>query len=150
MPEFKLVINDAKTGKSYQKVISGNEADQFVGLKIKDKVEGNIIGIDGSELEITGGSDTSGFPMREEIPGNARKRILMREGVGFRVKKKKKAHKPQLHYFLQRRKTVVGNTISNLTAQINLKVLKYGNKGIAESLGIEEKAVEKEEKKEGS
>ena len=139
MVEFKLVISDAKTGKSYQKVISGNEADQFVGLKVKDKADGNIIGLNDYELQITGGSDTSGFPMRAEIEGSARKKILIKEGVGFNPKKKKKAHKPQLHYFLQKRKTVVGNTISNSTAQINLKVLKSGSKGIAESFGIEEK-----------
>lgn len=142
MVEFKLVIGDAKTGKSYQKVISGNEADQFVGLKVKDKVNGNIVGLSDYELQITGGSDTSGFPMRAEIEGAVRKKVLMKEGVGFEPKKKKKAHKPQLHYFLQKRKTVVGNTISNSTSQINLKVLKAGSKSIAESFGIEEKKEE--------
>jgi len=136
MPEFKLTINDTKSGKSYKKIVSANEADAFKRTKLKSKVNGNEIGFSGYEFEITGGSDTAGFPMRYDIEGFGRKRPLITRGPGVRrLKKGEKA-----------RKTVVGNTLSHTISQINLKVIKYGSKSIPEILGIKE--VPKEETKE--
>jgi len=40
--EFKFVISDPKTGKSYQKALNN---EWFVGKKIGDKVEGNLVGL---------------------------------------------------------------------------------------------------------
>lgn len=122
MPDFKLVINDPKTAKSYQKIVTGNEADVFRGTKIKSKISGDQIGLKDYELEITGGSDSSGFPMRSDIEGILRKRPLVSRGPG--IKGLKKGEKI--------RKTVAGNTISHLTSQINLKVLKHGSKSLDE------------------
>ena len=90
----------------------------------------------GYEFEITGGADSSGFPMRKDVEGSVRKKILIEQGVGIRNKEKG----------LRKRKTVRGNTINNNTAQISMKVVKAGKKPIKE-----EKVAEKdnsEEKKE--
>ena len=40
-----------------------------VAEKIMEKIDGNTLGLSGYELQITGGSDKSGFPMRRDIEG---------------------------------------------------------------------------------
>ena len=116
MAEFKLVISDPKKGKSYQKEVKEKEASSLVGLKIGSKVSGDKIELAGYEFEISGGSDNCGFPMRKDLEGTARKKILIVGGVGLHSKRKG----------MKKRKTVAGNTISNSTSQINMKILKYG------------------------
>jgi small subunit ribosomal protein S6e len=122
MAEFKLTINDPKTGKSYKKEVSGSESDVFRGKKIGDVVSGNAFGLSGYELEITGGSDKDGFPMRGDIEGTGRKKPLVVSGVGARPKGKG----------IKQRKTVRGNVIDVDISQINLKVVKEGNKKLEE------------------
>ena len=80
MAELKLVINDPKTGKSYAKV---SDID-LAGNKIGDKIQGDQLGLKGYELQITGGSDTAGFPMRSDIEASTRKRALLSSGPGLR------------------------------------------------------------------
>lgn len=138
MVELKVVINDTKTGKSYQKVISENEAHIFSGLKIKNKVSGNSLGLDGYELEIRGGSDNAGFPMRFDIDGFGRKKPYVSQGPGVRG----------LKHGQKTRKTVIGNTVSNSLHQINLKIVKHGSKSVEDCLGIKPKESSEEAKKE--
>jgi len=133
MPEFKLTINDVKTGKSYKKVISDEDSDTFRGKKIKDKVDGAGIGLKGYEFEITGGSDNAGFPMRGDIEGSARKRPLISKGPGVKIKRKG----------MRTRKRLAGNQLNHLTSQINLKVVKYGAEELVKVFGKEEKSAEK-------
>ena len=118
MVEFKLVISDPKTGKTYQKSLSESDSERLIGLRIKDKIKGDLIDLNGYELEIRGGSDYCGFPLRSTLKGSARKKVLLSKGPGVKIKKKG----------MLKRKTVVGNTISHRPAQINLKVLSYGSK----------------------
>ena len=67
--------------------------------------------------ELTGGSDKCGFPMRRDVQGTSRKRILAVKGVGIKHKSRG----------IKQRKTVCGNTIHADIIQVNLKVLKQGN-----------------------
>jgi small subunit ribosomal protein S6e len=120
MADFKLVIANPKTGKCVQQELKAPNSNVMIGKKIGDKIEGSNINLKGYELEITGGSDSCGFPMRKEIPGAVRKRILAVSGVG--VKKAAKG--------IKQRKTVCGNTINEKIIQINLKVLKEGEENI--------------------
>ncbi len=132
MAEYKVVINDVKSGKSYQKLVPD---EAFHGKKIRDKVDGKVLGLHGYELEITGGSDNAGVPMRADVEGMGRRRILIGKSVGVRDAPKG----------IRYRKTVSGNTISNRTVQVNVKVIKHGAKSIEESLGLkkEEKLLDK-------
>ena len=132
MVEVKVVINDVKSGKSYQKPFP---QDAFLGLKLNDKINGETLGLDGYEFQVTGGSDDAGFPMRSDIQGTARKKALLSKGVG--VKTVIEGHKG-----IRVRKSVRGNTVSDKTAQLNLKVLKYGSKSLEENLGVQPKAAE--------
>ena len=135
MAEFKLTISDAKTGKSKQIKLSEENSKNLLKLKIGDKIKGEIIDLNGYEFVITGGSDYAGFPMRADVPGNMRKKILSGKSVGVRKLKNKND---------RIRKTVCGNTIHGKIAQINLKILKMGK----EDIFAEEKPAEEEEKKE--
>ncbi len=136
MAEFKLTINDPKTGKSYKHLTSDTS---LVGKKIKEKVKGDVFGLKDYEFEITGGSDNAGFPMRFDIPGIQRKKALLTRGPGVKIKRKG----------MRKRKTVAGNEISKKTVQINLKIIKPGSKKIEEILGKKEETKEasKEETK---
>lgn len=135
MVTYKLVISDPKNGLSAQKEVKDPESKAFMGKKIGQSIKGEVFGLPGYEFLITGGSDFCGFPMRKDVPGIARKRILAVSGIGVRKKGKG----------LRQRKTVCGNTIYAQTAQINLKVSAYGKENIfAEA---ETKVKEKKEEK---
>lgn len=131
MVSFKLVIG-TKDGKCVQKELQEPEAKVFLGKKIGDVVSGDLVGFGGYEFMVTGGSDYCGFPMRKDIEGFARKRILAVEGIG--LKKKAKG--------VRVRKTVCGNTIHPKISQVNLKVTKEGKEPLVSKEEV------KEEKKE--
>ncbi|MFC1691020.1 30S ribosomal protein S6e [Nanoarchaeota archaeon] len=139
MAEYKIVLNDPKTGKSYQKELKEQAADQLKGKKIGDAVKGDLLGLSGYEFKITGGSDSAGFPMRADNPGINRKRVLIMKGsVGLR-----KAPKG-----IKKRRTVCGNIITETMAQVNMKITKHGSGPIAEEAPKEEAAKEGEAPKE--
>ena len=124
MPTAKFVVADPKTGRCYQ-----IEADNtpLVGKKIGEVFDGKILGLEGYKLQITGGTDSSGFPMRPDIHGSRKVRVLLSAPPGFKPKRKGE----------RRRKTVRGNTIAPDIVQINVKVVEYGEKSIPELLGLE-------------
>jgi small subunit ribosomal protein S6e len=140
MVDFKVVVNDTKNGKSYQIPVSGHHANSLIGKKIGDEVDGIFISLPGYKMEITGGTDKDGFPMRKDLPGMVRKKLLLSKSVGFRPKEKG----------LRKKKSVRGNTINQDVVQINMKVTKYSAKPIDQIVGAEKKdeAEKKVEKKE--
>ncbi len=97
---------------AFQIRISGSVIQSLVGLKIGDKIDGRIIGLPNIRLEIRGGSDLAGFPMRVDVAGPAKKYVLLSQGPGFRPKEEGE----------RRRKLVRGNTISEDIVQINTVV----------------------------
>jgi small subunit ribosomal protein S6e len=132
MTKIKINIGNPQNGKTNQFELDDNQSETLIGKKIGDKVSGKDTGHEGYEFQITGGSDYCGFPMRKDITGTARKKILATKGVGMRSKRQG----------LRLRKTVSGNTIYNKTAQVNLKILKAGKT----PLGGEEAAASEEQK----
>jgi len=130
MVTFKVVFG-TKQGKCVQKDVAEPAANELLGKNIGDKVSGDLIGFPGYEFEITGGSDFCGFPMRADIPGPGRKRILDVKSTGIKSVKGKG---------VRQRKTVCGAMVHPKIAQINLKVLKEGATPL-----VEPKAEEKKE-----
>lgn len=118
MSEFKAVINDPRDGMTYQTVVTGHHANSLIGRKIGDEFDGIFVGLPGYKLKITGGSDKSGFPMRKEIPGTRRKKVLISRSVGFKPTVKGQ----------RKKKTIRGNTISAELIQINMKITAFGAK----------------------
>jgi small subunit ribosomal protein S6e len=139
MVEFKVVVNDTKSGKSHQVEVSGHHANSLVGKKIGDEVDGIFISLPGYKLQITGGTDKDGFSMRSDLPGIQRRKLLLSEGNAFHAREKG----------LRKKKSVRGNTISLDIVQINMKVTKHSSKKIEDILKNTEKTEEnkKEEKK---
>lgn len=140
MVEYKLSIGDPKSGKTHKIDLGEPEAKEILGKRIGDKVKGDKIGFPGYEFEITGGSDSSGFPMRKDVMGTARRKILIAKGVGTRHKRKG----------IRLRRTVAGNTFHRDSVQVNLKVVKAGKQPLGEAPAEEskEKPVQEEKKKE--
>ncbi len=128
MAQFKIVVG-TKNGKCVQKELSEDESKSLLGKKIGESLAGEGIGFAGYEFLITGGSDHCGFPMRKDVDGAGRKRILAVKGIG--LKKKAKG--------IRQRKTVCGNMINPKTAQINMKVTKEGAEKLVEEKPKEEK-----------
>ncbi|MCX8172667.1 MAG: 30S ribosomal protein S6e [Archaeoglobaceae archaeon] len=123
--EFRVVVSDPKTGKAYQKIVSGANANRLIGKQIGDTISGTILDLPPDyELQITGGSDKDGVPMRPDIPSSGRKRILMSGGIGFKPKEPG----------LRKRKIVRGRVISKDILQINMKVVKHGRVPLEEIL----------------
>ncbi len=129
---MKLVLADPETGKTYQKELDKNQEKVLYGVKIGDKIKGDSIGLVGYEMIITGGSDKDGFPMRPDLHGTSRKRILLSKGPGFHPKRKGE----------RRRKTIRGNTIAEDIVQVNAKVVKKGSKSLDALMGKEEEKKE--------
>jgi len=122
MVEFKVVVNDIQSGKSYNIPVSGHHANSLIGKKINDEVDGIFVSLPGYKLKITGGTDKDGFPMRQDIPGSTRRRLLLSRGLGFKPQTRGK----------RKKKSVRGNTINQEIVQVNMKVMKPGAKPIEE------------------
>ena len=107
MATFKLNISDKK-GKTITKEVKEKEAGPFLGLQVGNELDAALIGESG-KLKITGGSDKSGVPLREDIHGGARKYILLSKGVGLR----------DAEMGQRVRKLIRGNTITEEVYQLN-------------------------------
>ncbi len=119
---MKIVISDAKTGKSYGLELPKDKESSFIGKKIGDKVEGGAVGAEGYELAITGGSDMSGFPMRSDVSGPRRAKVVLTSGTGYR----------RSEHGRREARIVRGNIISDQIVQINAKVVSAGSKPLEE------------------
>ena len=113
-------------GETYQKELE--DSSQLFGTQIGETFDGGIIGLSGYKLEVRGGSDRDGFPMKDSLEGTERKRVLMKNGVGLDVEKDGE----------RQRKSVRGNTVSNQIEQLNTKVVEAGDKSVEDLLTEED------------
>ena len=109
MTNFKLTVSDIK-GKSVTKELKDNDANPLLGLEIGNETDAAIVGLKG-KIKVTGGSDKSGVPMRSDIHGAARKRVLLSKGVGLQ----------DAEIGQRVRKLMRGNTVSEEIYQLNCK-----------------------------
>lgn len=123
MVEFKLVISEA--AKSYARAVGDPQSAGFLGKHIGESVGGELLGLTGYTLRITGGTDKSGFPLRPDIPGARQTRVLVGDGFGF--------HAPREG--ARKRRTFRGSAVSEETVQINLAVEQKGPRPLSELLG---------------
>ncbi len=130
------IVMSTKTGKAYQADVPQDKVSAFLGLKIKDEIDGGLVGAAGYKLKITGGSDISGFPIREDVSGSRRMKVLLSEPPGFN---------PTLRGERARR-TVHGNQVDLEIAQLNTIVIADGPQPL-EELFKKKEGEKKEEKK---
>jgi small subunit ribosomal protein S6e len=127
--DFRVVISDPKSGKAYQVELKDAGANRFLGHRIGDKIDGAVLGLPGYSIVVTGGSDREGFPMRADLPGSRRRRLLVAGGTGYHPSAEGK----------KRRKSVHGKDISADVGQINVKIVESGAKPVEELLGTASK-----------
>ncbi|MFC7132873.1 MULTISPECIES: 30S ribosomal protein S6e [Salinibaculum] len=128
MAEFTVAVADPEDGTTYQVDVADQDANRFIGKEIGEDVDGSAVGLDGYTLEITGGSDDAGRPMREDVLGADLKNVLLEGGTGY---------KPQTEGE-RKRVTVRGREVSNATRQINATITGRGGGEVADLLGDEE------------
>jgi small subunit ribosomal protein S6e len=119
-------INISYKGKTYK---LDTENEFLVGKKIGEQIDGSELdnNLLGYNLEITGTSDVSGIPGFKDLQGSSYHRILLKRGKGMRDTRKG----------IRLRKTLRGAEISLKTNQVNIKVLKEGDKKFEEIINKE-------------
>jgi small subunit ribosomal protein S6e len=124
MAEFEVVVGDPETGETFQREVDGQDANRFLGREVGDEVGGDAVGLSGFTVEITGGSDETGRPMREDVSGTRLKELLLEGGVGFNPSRDGE----------RKRITVRGREVDDDVAQINVSVVD-GDGDVTEVLG---------------
>ncbi|MFW9846280.1 MAG: 30S ribosomal protein S6e [Candidatus Thorarchaeota archaeon] len=114
---FKLVISDPEDGKAIQYELDDAKTNALIGKNIGEVVEGDMLGLPGYKLKITGGSDRSGFPIRPDVHGSGKKRVLIKGPPGFKSKRKGTA----------KRKTVRGRELNADISQVNMRIEEKGS-----------------------
>lgn len=112
LAQFKLVISDSK-GKSLSRELRDKSAQPLLGSKIGDVLDSSVIGMDQGKIKITGGSDKSGTPMRQDIHGGVKKYALLSKGVGMRAVSKG----------TRIRKLIRGNMVTEEIFQLNCRLI---------------------------
>ena len=130
MADFQVVVGDADDGTTYSFDVEGQDANRFVGRSIGETVDGDAVGLPGYELEITGGSDNSGRPMRPDVSGPDTRAILSEGGIGFQPTVEGE----------RKRITVRGAEVSEDTRQINARIVERGDQSVEDLLGGDEDA----------
>lgn len=124
---MKIVYSDKKTGRSAQAEIAEDMKPLLLNRRVGDVVDGAVIGLSGYKLQITGGSDKSGFPMDAALQGSGKRGMLRPASSSGRNKG------------VRIRRTVAGSTVSENTEQVNAVIVEYGAKSIDEVLPKKEK-----------
>jgi len=127
MAEFTVAVADPESGTTYQIDASGQDANRFIGREIGDEVDGSAVGLPGYQLEITGGSDNAGRPMRGDVRGAALSSVLLEGGTGYNPSREGE----------RKRVTVRGREVSDDTRQINVRIGGRGDEAVEELLGDE-------------
>jgi small subunit ribosomal protein S6e len=122
MADFKVTVADPDSGTTYQRDVDGQDTNRFLGREIGEEVDGSAVGLSGFTLEITGGSDAAGRPMRKDVAGANLKELLLDGGAGYKPSRDGE----------RKRVTVRGRQVSEETAQINARVVD-GEGDVAEA-----------------
>lgn len=128
MAEFTVAVSDPETGLTHQVDVTDQDANRFIGREIGEEVDGAAVGLEGYTLELTGGSDNAGRPMRDDVAGANLKTVLLTGGTGF---------KPETDGE-RKRVTVRGREVSDATRQINAKIVEQGDGDVANLLADDE------------
>lgn len=135
MVDYRLTVSDSKTKLAYQIAVTGPVANKLIGKNIGDVISGDVAGMAGYSLKITGGTDKDGFAMRGDLPGPSRRKVLVAGGVGYNP----------VADGAKRRKSMRGREISSDISQINTVIVEYGEKPMTELFAKKEGEEAKEE-----
>jgi len=109
-----LIVSDPDTGTSQRVELEDERMPPLVGVRIGQVIDGTIANLPGHRIQLTGGTDRDGIPMRPDVHGGAKARIILSGGVGFKPKRKGE----------RKRVVVRGNTVSADTTFLNFKIVE--------------------------
>ena len=114
MAKFKVIVSDPQVGTSKVVELEESRAAPFIGRKLGETLDGSVVDLPAHTIQILGGSDKDGVPMRGNVHGGIRRRVVLSGGAGFKAKKSGE----------RKRKTVRGDIITDEIVQINLKIVE--------------------------
>lgn len=114
MAKFKVIVSDPETGTSKVVELEEARAVPFIGRRVGETIDGSVVDLPAHTVQILGGSDKDGVPIRGNVHGGVRRRVVLSGGAGFNPKNKGE----------RRRKTVRGNVITDEIVQINMKIVE--------------------------
>jgi len=112
MAKFKVIVSDPETGTSKVVELEEARAVPFIGRRVGETIDGAVVDLPAHKVQILGGSDKDGVPMRGNVHGGVRRNVVLSGGAGFSPKKKGE----------RKRKSVRGSTITDEIVQINMKI----------------------------
>ncbi len=118
MAKFKVIMSDPESGTSKVVELEEARAFPFIGRKIGESIDGSVVDLPAHKLQIRGGSDRDGVPMRPNVHGGSRRKVVLSGGVGFNPQDKGQ----------RRRKAVRGEIITDEIAQINTMIIEKPKK----------------------
>jgi small subunit ribosomal protein S6e len=114
MAKFKVIVSDPQAGTSKVVELEEARASPFIGRKLGETLDGTVVDLPAHKVQLMGGSDKDGVPMRSNVHGGIRRAVVLSGGTGFKPNKKGE----------RRRKTVRGDVITDEIVQINMKIVE--------------------------
>jgi small subunit ribosomal protein S6e len=114
MAKFKVIVSDPQAGTSKVIELEEARASPFIGRKLGETLDGAVVDLPAHKVQLLGGSDKDGVPMRSNVHGGVRRAVVLSGGAGFKPKKKGE----------RRRKTVRGDVITDEIVQLNIKIVE--------------------------
>jgi small subunit ribosomal protein S6e len=114
MAKFKIIVSDPETGTSKVVELEEARATPFIGRRVGEIMDGSVVDLPGHKVQIMGGSDKDGVPMRGNVHGGVRRNIVLSGGAGFSPRDKGE----------RKRKTVRGSVITDEIVQVNMKIIE--------------------------
>jgi small subunit ribosomal protein S6e len=108
-----LIISDPETGESRKVEVEDSRMSALIGRRIGEVLDGAIANLPGYKLQLTGGCDKDGIPMRPDIHGGVKGRFILSGGVGYKPRNPGE----------RRKKMVRGNTVTSETKYLNFKIV---------------------------
>ena len=109
-----LIISDPETGRSQRVELEAAQMNPLIGRRIGNTIDGTIANLTGHRIQLTGGTDKDGIPMRPDVHGGVKANIILSGGVGYKPKKKGE----------RKRVVVRGNTVTADTIFLNFKIVE--------------------------
>ena len=114
MAKFKVIVSDPKAGTSKVVELEEARAAPFIGRRLGEIIDGSVVDLPAHKVQILGGSDKDGVPMRGNVHGGVRRNVVLSGGAGFSPKNKGE----------RKRKSVRGAVITDEIVQINMKIVE--------------------------
>ncbi len=113
MAKFKVIVSDPQAGTSKVVELEEARASPFIGKKLGETIDGAAVDMPAHKIQLTGGSDSDGVPMRNDVHGGVRRAVVLSGGAGYNPTRKGG----------RKRKTVRGEVITDEIVQINVKIV---------------------------